>query len=127
MQHIFENANFNFVKWRWHAIALSWLIVLAGVGVAFSRGGVPMGIDFSGGTAVVVKFNQPTAEDAVRSALDPVTTDKVVQRYGLPADNSVLIRMPMAQGMEEGASLDQGVRAIRDALTKANVGQFTVI
>ena len=34
MQHIFENANFNFVKWRWHAIAFSWLVVLAGVGVA---------------------------------------------------------------------------------------------
>jgi preprotein translocase subunit SecF len=127
MQHIFENANFNFVKWRWHAIALSWLIVLAGVGVAVSRGGVPMGIDFSGGTAVVVKFDQATPEDAVRTALDPVTTDKVVQRYGVPTDNSVLIRMPMAQGMEEGASLDQGVRAIKDALTKANVGQFTVI
>src|ERR1044071_1500376 len=127
MKHIFEKANYNFVKWRWHAIALSWLIVLAGVVVAFSRGGVPRGIDFTGGTAVVVKFNQPIHEDAVRSALDPITTDKVVQSYGPATDNSVLIRMPIVQGMEEGATLDQGVKAITDALTKANIGTFTII
>lgn len=127
MKHIFENANYNFVKWRWHAIALSWLMVLAGVGVAFSRGGVPMGIDFTGGTAVVVKFEQPTQEDAVRTALDAISTDKVVQSYGAAAENSMLIRMPVMQGMEEGATLDQGVRAITDALTKANVGKFTIV
>jgi len=126
MKHIFENANFNFVKWRWHAIALSWLIVLAGVGVAVARGGVPMGIDFSGGTAVVVKFDQPTHEDVVRKALDVVTSDKVVQRYGPEADNSVLIRMPLGAA-QEGNNLDEGVRAVKDALTKANIGTFNII
>jgi preprotein translocase subunit SecF len=100
--------------------------VLAGVGVAVARGGMPMGIDFTGGTAVVVKFNQPTHEDAVRAALDPISTDKVVQRYGPEADNSMLIRMPIVAGMEEGTSLDQGVRAVTDALNKANL-QHTVI
>ena len=127
MQHIFEKANYNFVKWRWHAIALSWIIVLAGVGVAYSRGGVPMGIDFSGGTAVVVKFDQATPEDGVRKALDSVSTEKVVQQYGPPSDNSVLIRMPISSVQEQGANLDQGVRAVVEALTKANIGHFTVI
>ena len=127
MQHIFEKANYNFVKWRWHAIAFSWIVVLAGVGVAFSRGGVPMGIDFSGGTAVVVKFEQATPEDGVRKALDSVSTEKVVQQYGPPSDNSVLIRMPISSVQEQGANLDLGVRAVVDALTKANIGHFTVI
>jgi preprotein translocase subunit SecF len=127
MQHIFENANYNFVKWRWHAIAFSWILVFAGIGVAVMRGGVPMGIDFTGGTAVVVKFDQAPSEDAVRAALDSISTDKIVQRYGPPADNSLLIRMPIVAGMEEGASLDQGVRAISDALNKANVGKPTIV
>ena len=126
MQHIFEHANFNFVRWRWHAIAFSWVIVLIGVGVAVSRGGVPMGIDFSGGTAVVVKFDQPTPEDTVRKALDVVSTEKVVQSYGAATDNSMLIRMPLGS-VVEGANLDQGVGAIRDALTKGNVGKFIFI
>ena len=124
--HIFENANFNFVRWRWHAIALSWAIVFAGVVVAYTRGGVPMGIDFTGGTAVVVKFEQAVPEDAVRRALDPVSTEKVVQQYGIPAEHSVLIRMPVA-GEEQGANLDLGARAVVDAITKANLGKFEVI
>lgn len=126
MKHIFENANYNFVRWRWHAIALSWLIVLAGVGVAFSRGGMPMGIDFTGGTAVVVKFDKQTPEDTVRAALDPISTDKVVQRYGPETDNSMLIRMPIVAGMEEGSNLDIQVRAVTDALAKANL-QATIV
>ena len=125
--HIFENANFNFVKWRWHAIAFSWAVVIAGLVVAYSRGGIPMGIDFTGGTSVVVKFDQATHEDAVRKALDPISTEKVVQSYGPATDNSVLIRMPESTAQEEGANLDKGARAVVDALTKANMGKFTVI
>jgi preprotein translocase subunit SecF len=126
MQHIFEKANYNFVRWRWHAIAVSWLIVLAGVGVAVSRGGVPLGIDFTGGTIVVVKFDQPVAEDAVRKALDPVATEKVVQQYGDPDQHELLIRMPLA-AQQEATGLDQNAKATVDALTKANVGRFEVI
>ncbi|MDH4066651.1 MAG: protein translocase subunit SecF [Acidobacteriota bacterium] len=124
--HIFENANFNFVRWRWHAIALSWAIVLVGVAVAWSRGGVPMGIDFTGGTVLVVKFEQAVPEDQVRRALDAVSTEKVVQQYGVPADHEVLIRMPQV-GQEEGGNLDEGARAVVGALTAANVGKFEVI
>ncbi len=53
---IFENTNYDFIRWRWHAIALSTLIVLAGVAFMVSRGGIPLGIDFTGGTIVVAKF-----------------------------------------------------------------------
>ena len=28
--HIFKNPNFDFVRWKWQAIGLSWLIILAG-------------------------------------------------------------------------------------------------
>jgi preprotein translocase subunit SecF len=130
--HIFENANFNFVKWRWHAIALSWAIVVAAGLVAYARGGVPMGIDFTGGTSVVVKFDQAVHEDAVRSAVAPLSNESIVQSYGAAADHSVLIRM-QDKVEEEGANLDKTARAVVDALTKANIGNcprppcFTVI
>ena len=55
-----RNPNFNFIKWRWHAIALSTLVILRRRGVMATRG-VPLGIDFSGGTLVVVRFEQPSA------------------------------------------------------------------
>ena len=34
---IFKNPNFDFVRWRWHAIALSWLVILAGVAVMLDQ------------------------------------------------------------------------------------------
>lgn len=68
---IFENANYNFIQWRWHAIALSLVVILAGIGTMATRG-LPLGIDFSGGTIVVLKFQQPVGEDALRGALDAV-------------------------------------------------------
>ena len=63
---IFSNTNYDFIRWRWHALALSLVVILAGVGLMVARGGIPLGIDFSGGTIVVLKFQQPTSEDIVR-------------------------------------------------------------
>ena len=28
--HIFKNTNYDFLRWRWHAVALSWVVILAG-------------------------------------------------------------------------------------------------
>ncbi len=124
---IFENANYDFIRWRWHAIVLSTLVVLGGVAFMASRGGIPMGIDFTGGTIVVVKFETPVAEDAVRNALaTAVPGEKVVQSYGDPADNQVLVRLPEL-GEEQGASLEQGARAVVDALQKAGLPKFELL
>jgi preprotein translocase subunit SecF len=122
---IFENPNFNFIRWRWHAIALSLVVILSGVAMIVTRG-LPLGIDFSGGTIVVLQFKQPISEDALRGALDAVPGEKVVQQFGDASDNEWLVRLPELAS-EQGASLEQGARAVVDAVTKANVGQFEVI
>jgi len=122
---MFSNPNYDFIKWRWHAIALSTLIVLAGIGLAVVRG-VPLGIDFSGGTIVVVKFQQPTTVDQVRAALATgMSGENVIQSYGDAANNEILIRVPQLVE-EEGAALEQNARAIVDSITKANLGTFEV-
>jgi len=120
---IFHNANYNFIKWRWHALIVSMVIIWGGVGMMFFRGGLPMGIDFTGGTVVIVEFKQPTPEDAVRKALDPVSTDKVVQAYGRETGkNQVMVRLPLDKDqVEQGANLEEGARKIEAALTKANL------
>ena len=124
---IFENTNYDFIRWRWHAIVLSTLVVLGGIAFMATRGGIPMGIDFTGGTIVVVKFETPVAEDAVRNALaTAVPGEKVVQSYGDPADNQVLVRLPEL-GEEQGASLEQGARAVVDALQKAGLPKFELL
>ena len=124
---IFENTTYDFIRWRWHALALSTLVVLAGVAFMVSRGGIPLGIDFTGGTIVVVKFETPVAEDAVRRALDSVPGEKVVQSYGDPADNQVLVRLPELAAQEEGTALEQGARAVVAALQTAGLPKFELL
>jgi len=122
---IFDNANYDFIKWRWHAIALSALVIVAGIGYGITKG-VPLGIDFSGGTIVVVKFEQPTSVDQVRAALNAsMSGETVIQSYGDEANHEILIRVPQLVE-EQGAALEQNARAIVDSITKANLGVFEV-
>jgi preprotein translocase subunit SecF len=118
---LFEKTNIDFVKWRWQAIALSLAVILAGA-FAMTRGMLPLGVDFAGGTIVIVKFQQPTTEEAVRRVLsDKVPGEAVVQTYGNPSQNEILIRLPLMEGVEQGASLEQGANQVVAALKQANM------
>lgn len=121
---IFRNAHYDFLRWRWHALALSALVVIAGLALMITRGGLPLGVDFSGGTVLIYKFDRHVPEDAVRNALASIPGDKVVQSYGEPGQNEILIRLPLAEGVQEqGASLEESSRAAEAALLKANIGK----
>lgn len=123
---IFTNPNYDFIRWRWHALALSLLVILAGVGTMVARGGLPLGIDFSGGTIVILKFEQRTPEQTVLEALAPAFGEIVVQQYGSATDNEILVRLPQMQGVEKGTSLEEQALAVERALQGARVGKFVV-
>ena len=122
---IFTNANYNFIRWRWHAIILSAVVVIAGVAVMLTRG-LPLSIDFTGGTALVVQFEQNPSEEQVRDAIASIPGDKIVQQYGDAADRQWLIRLPMMQGAEEGASLEQASLQVEQLLRGAGLPKFEV-
>jgi preprotein translocase subunit SecF len=67
--HIFKNTNFDFLRWRWHAIGLSWVIIFAGVFTIATKG-IPKGVEFAGGTSVIELFDQAVSVQQVREALD---------------------------------------------------------
>jgi preprotein translocase subunit SecF len=123
---ILKNPNFNFIRWRWHAIALSALVIIAGL-VTLATRGLPLGIDFSGGTMLVLKFEQPVPEDTVRGAIANIPGDKVVQPFGESGENSWLIRLPQDETLEEGAGLEANAQAVISALQAANIGKFEVL
>src|SRR5262249_7225825 len=123
---IFANPNYNFIRWRWHALIASLVLIWAGVATIFLKGGIPLGIEFTGGTAIVLRFVQPTGEDVVRHAVDRVSKEAVVQQYGRPEDHEIVVRLPMIKAAEHGASLEEDARKIEEALHAENVGQFEV-
>lgn len=123
---IFKNPNFDFLRWRWPAVGLSMLIIVSGAVAVAMQGGLALGIDFSGGTIVIVQFEAPTTEDAVRGAIGNVVGEAVVQQYGDASGNEIMIRLPES-GPEEGTSLEAGATAVVSALQQSAVGSFTVI
>jgi preprotein translocase subunit SecF len=123
---ILRNPNFNFIRWRWHAIVLSLVVVGAGIATVLARGGLAFGIDFTGGTVVVLEFQQPTGEGVVRQALSTVAKETVVQQFGT-SGRQIMVRLPVIAGVEEGTSLDADAKRVEAALQAANVGSFTVI
>jgi preprotein translocase subunit SecF len=86
---IFNNPNYNFVKYRWHAVVLSSLIILVGL-VMFLTRGVNLGIDFAGGASIVLKFKETVPLAQLREQVQGAT----LQQYGRAEENSVQIRMP---------------------------------
>jgi preprotein translocase subunit SecF len=119
---IFKNPNFDFVRWKWQAIALSWVVILAGAWVIWTKG-MPKGVEFSGGTIVIVKFSQTPDLDRVRTALPGGGANAIVQQYGDPSAKQVMIRVHSA-GAESGGSLSATADATVAALTKAGLGQI---
>ena len=124
--HIFTNPNYDFLRWRWHAVALSWLVILAGVLTLASKG-LPLGIEFAGGTSVIAQFAQDTPVERVRSALDQTFKGQsVIQPYGDAAQHQLLIRVPQV-GAEAGDSISATKEAVMAGLKQANVGDFTIV
>ena len=123
---LLNNANYNFLRWKWHAIALSAIVILSGLGLIATKG-MPLGIDFSGGTLVVVQFDKPVTEEQVRNAVESLPGEEVVQQYGDPSERRMLIRLPQVEGAVEGNSLEQGSAAVEQALQKAGLPNPTII
>jgi preprotein translocase subunit SecF len=124
---IFKTPNFDYLRWRWFAIGLSWLVILAGVFVIQTKG-LPLGVEFSGGTIVIVQFDQqPPDSSAIRSALEHALPGEgqnaVIQRYGDEAARQYMIRVP-GVGEESGAGLSQVADRVVAALKTANLGSF---
>ena len=127
--HIFHNTNFDFLRWRWHAVILSWVVIIAGLIVGFTKG-VPLGLEFAGGTAVIAQFDKTPTIDSVRRSLDrsfPSGGENVVvQSYGDPSQRQVMIRVPQV-GTEGGAGLSATRSAVEAALRAGNLGNFAIV
>jgi preprotein translocase subunit SecF len=126
--HIFNHPNYDFLRWRWQAMIMSWLLILAGLFTIYTKG-IPKGVEFAGGTVVIVQFDQPPSIEQVRGALDKSFQgggeNLLVQTYGDSAAHQVMIRVPQV-GAESGGALSSIRKTIEEALQKANIGHFSV-
>ena len=112
----FRQTNIDFLKYKWRAILVSWAFIALGVFAVFVQKGLKFGIDFSGGTAIAVRFADKPDIDRMRKILDGAGLGEIgIQRYEEAAKNEVLIRVQ--QQAKEGRDVAGDVlKALRGGL-----------
>lgn len=123
MFEILGKTNIDFMGKRRITFVLSGLLVLLGLLalVQIGRGVANIGIDFAGGTAVQLAFEQAIPiEDARRALADHALSDAELQEFG--EANKILIRVKAETTIEE-----QVADKVKDAFRKEFPGnQFLV-
>jgi preprotein translocase subunit SecF len=111
----FRNPQIPFLKYKWYFLALSLVFSVAGILSMLFWHGIPLGVDFRGGTLVYVKFVDTPDAGQIRAALDRAgLRNAKIQRYGPPSNNEVLIALEEKETSE--AALDRGKNQIIQAL-----------
>ncbi len=111
----FRNPNIDFLGKKWYFLAFSLIFSVAGVLSMIFWHGIPLGVDFRGGTLVYVKFAQSPNDAAIRAAMDRAGLHSArIQRYGPPAGNEVLIDVSEKETSEQ--ALDRAKTQIINAL-----------
>jgi len=111
----FRNTNIDFLGKKWYFLAFSLLFSLAGIFSMLFWHGIPLGVDFRGGTLVYVKYAHTPDPAAIHAELDRAGLKNArVQSYGVAASNEVLISLDIQETSEQ--ALDKGKVQIIQAL-----------
>src|SRR5205085_2454368 len=117
---IFVNTKYDFVKWRFHAVAFSLIWVIIGAAL-FMKNGINWGIDFAGGANIVLKFKGAVPIDRLRSDLK----DATIQQYGKANENDILIRLPQ-QGKESDYAGQVTAKLLKDLNPEISTGKLDI-
>ncbi len=119
----FRNPNIDFLGKKWYFLAFSLVFSVAGIFSMLFWHGIPLGIEFRGGTLVEVKFAQAPNDDTIRAAMDRAGLHNAkIQRLGSAGGDEVLINLSAQETSE--AALDEGKIKIINALeTNAPAGK----
>jgi len=111
----FRNTSIDFLGKKWYFLAFSLIFSVAGLLSIFFWHGIPLGVDFRGGTLVYVKFASTPDDTAIRHSMDAAGLHNArIQRFGPVTNNEVIIALDIKETTEQ--ALDKGKNDIIHAL-----------
>jgi SecD/SecF fusion protein len=105
MASIFERPNFNFLAWRWPALAFTAFIMLASIGLWYQKGDQAYGVDFRGGDLLTLTFANKVPNDQIDTAMG---SQNATAQYQKDLDNThevLSIRTSFGEGEKIEANL----------------------
>jgi preprotein translocase subunit SecF len=128
----FRSVSVDWLGKKWYFLAFSLIFSISGVismvwhwehPVGVLRSPVPLGVDFRGGTQVLVQFPGPPDLAKIRQATAAAgIRDASVTTYDIPSRQEALISLPEQQ---QEASLDVGRQQIETALRAEYGAEFS--
>lgn len=130
---LIRNTNIDFMKYRKFWVGVSFVVMALGAVSVFFLNRLNMGIDFTGGTELTLKFGHAPNAQELRDLLSTAGFKETqIQRFGKAGENEILVRTPVVEGTEEGAggqvlaALDQRYNADRKGADLNRIGSATV-
>ncbi len=111
----FRNPNIDFLGKKWFFLGLSLVLSVSGLASMLFWHHIPLGIDFRGGTQVLVRFTHPPNADKIRVDMDKAGLKDVRIQPINQGNNEELISLPEKTLSE--MSLDRGRETIVNALS----------
>lgn len=114
--HILKsNLNIDFIKFRKPATFFSAILLIVSIGSIFTNG-LNLGLDFTGGTLIEVRYEQDANRDAVQKQLERAGFVKtVVQYFGTSKDLTIRLAPQMDRKADEiGNDVLSALRAESD-------------
>ena len=121
MVELFKNPSFNWIGAKKYFIFVTIVLLVLGA-ISVQLRGFNLGVDFSGGTVLTVRFNTPRTAEEIRSILSSsaeIDTSKVTIQSDISKPKEMLIRAPEL-GNEAEKRIDETKRAIIRALQRLN-------
>jgi SecD/SecF fusion protein len=126
-KNLFNNINFNFIKYRKLAYVISSSLLVVGLVATILIGGLNLGVDFKGGRSYVVEFSNEVVASDLKSTLAEgfKGTGTEVKTYG--TNNKVKVTTSYLV-QDETAEGDVAVEAALTAGLKTyNHGEFKIV
>jgi len=97
---ILDNAQFDFLGRAKYFLVVSVLLVAGGI-YTVASGHLRYGVEFSGGTQLILQFQSAPEVDRIRRSIEDDFPGSVIQTFGEPEDNKVLVRLAVEAADED--------------------------
>jgi preprotein translocase subunit SecF len=122
MVELFRDPKIDWIKAKKFFISITIFLLLLGAAAVQIRG-FNLGVDFTGGTMMTVRFRELPTLDKIRSALSEsnIDTSKVTLQPVTSRPNEMIIHSPqLKSGTEAERRVDEDKRTIIGALQRLN-------
>ena len=121
---LFKQPKINWLGRKWWFIGLSLVLFVVGA-CSYAIHGLNYGIDFTGGTIILIKFQNAPDWNSIRNALESeADAAPIIQSYGPATSNTVQVRLqtPLGTGSDYEKDKDRLVTSLREKFDPQRVG-----